>query len=508
MPQGYIGTKRGTGQMQILGIIAGIVVAVLVGVANGWMYSAFEFDITKILLIVVPVGAFLVGYPSGFALSFVSSMRGSKPGFVVAAIMFGFACVVGALTMLSYHYFAYLQEGAPSLGVGFSEYHTHVLNSYSISFRGSSDFALGDWSAVLGYSEYAAATLGALSGWITGYAASRTAGGVGSLPSYYDDIADLLIAVATVDGKARQSEMTMAAKGLALTMDAWFEGPGKNLSDQLSKLAAQKIELAVEKLQNQEPRPIDIITQAIPNNERTLSWLIGAAAWSVAAADADVSPREKTKLQRILLLIGLKESDWPKIEELGMVQVASHIGALNEATPLKVARVELEHVTTKQVDDAEMPGSTIGAIGLVRSGAGTIYRVGYLLHCIFAKTGPLSGEVFHSIEIWADKVSTTNEEDENTQIDSFSVYGFEFEVGKPRVNRHDKVTSALLLPDEYPSIADSIEKWIRKGVHIKFRLSNGIDSFQALFPGADINSDTQNALEEYAAHKRRLSSVQ
>lgn len=492
--------------MQVLGVIVGLVVAVLVGVANGWLNSEFGFDLTKLLLIVIPVGAFLVGYPSGFALSFVSSMRGSKPGFVGAAIMFGFACAVGALTMLSYHYFAYLQEGAPSPGVGFSEYHAYVLDSYSISFRGSSDFALGDWSAVLGYSEYAAATLGALSGWITGYAASRTAAGVDSLPNYYDDVADLLVAVAAVDGKVRQSEMTMAAKGLALTMDAWFESPGKNLSDQLSKIAAQKIELAVHKLQDQEQRPIDVIAQAIPNNQRTLSLLIGAAAWSVAAADADVSPREGTELRRILLLIGLHESDWAKIEELGMVQVAGNISALNTATPLKVARVELEHVTSKHADDAEMPGATIGAIGLVRSELGTIYRVGYLLHCIFAKSGPLSGDVFHSIEIWADRVSTTNEEDENSQIDSFRVYEFEFEVGKPRVNRHENVTSALLLPDEYPDIAGSIEKWIRKGMHIKFRLSKGGDSFQALFPGADKNSDTQRAWEVYSARKRQLAS--
>lgn len=492
--------------MYFLGILGGFFVAIMVGFANGWAQLAFGFDLTNLLFLVLPMGAVLVGVPSGYVMGFVGGRKQVEPTWQKFGLLAVAATAAGVLTMLSYHWVGYSQLGFSDGGMSFLDYQLEYFRSYSLSYRGSDGASLGGGGTILGYAEYVASALGALGALLPGLALSRTVRGVDSVPQYYDAIAELLVTAPYSGQQLKKSELTMARKGLALTIEHWFTDASSALVDEIDALTSKKIDAYQGLLNLQPARPLEEIVSALPKRDKTLSLLISAALFSVAAADSDFSPEDELRLKKLMPLLGLAENDFSTVMKLGVLQALGQREAINQAAPERVMEVQEHYVLNNHSKDPTLDDAHIGAIGLVRSEAGNIYRVFYTVQWIpSAADGKVGTDTdVHYVELSAAVVTKENPDGMAVRIESFRIFGWDFDLGQRFVGQDDTAISATLLEADFPDAELQIGDWLRKGPFVVMRLEQGQDSFVAKFPGADRDTEVNVALKEYENRKSVL----
>jgi tellurite resistance protein/fluoride ion exporter CrcB/FEX len=315
----------------------GLFAALAAGVANAAVEQNFNWNVTNLTLLVLPLGAFLLGMGGGAGAGVFVNVRADRSRELLYLGLTGTLAGLAAVTTFYYAGYVALISQHPDLGhVAFHEYLNVLFQNLSLS-AGPSDtrLALGQWGVVAGWLDFVGAPLGGFGG--AGLAASwrRQRAGVTAIPEWINDVAAILSELIYADGRVDAEEVEMARKMLMAQASEHYE---KKEEGDESDLREFVVNLIVEKLtqardtQFDVDRHLDALATASPLAKNiTLS----SAAY-VSLCDGELDPREWALIEKIAARLGFNKEQ----RDNAVGNAYAHLQRIRQQEAVQGARAE------------------------------------------------------------------------------------------------------------------------------------------------------------------------
>lgn len=283
----------------LAGLVAGATVAVLIGWLNLMMSRAgFDFS-SLVVLLILPVGAFLIGVPASFAFNLIAwKYPGSGAMRLLRGTLHFFGSILfGCGTLATFHLFEFYDLGLLTEYTTFESAFVEYFSDMTMSYR-AGDINMADWGVTFGIGSYVAAGIGSLVG-LAGMAGSPSTQKA-IIRNQAEQVSRLALLLAMVDGEIDEDERLCCRYATKFALDVGAEhkfGVSRSAAvgwtDEIFAAAEQAIpDGAMYK------DLVDQYAQAIGSNDRSFNI---AVIYILASIVAREDPNDIDKQQLVLL---------------------------------------------------------------------------------------------------------------------------------------------------------------------------------------------------------------
>lgn len=309
-------------------LLCGLMAALFVGWANALAQHHFNWNITNLMWLFLPMGAALLGAGAGMAAGIATNVQADRGKELTSLILSGLA--VGFVTVAVFYYAEYAMfiSVNPDLSnVAFVDYLAARFRHFSLS-AGGPTAAFGEFGLVVGGSDFLGGPLGGIGGALIGASWRRQRAGVKAIPSTAEDVAAVLSEVACVDGYIHSEEIRTAIAMLMAHSDEHYQCKEGETDAELRRFAesltAKKFEVA-----RVAPINLDHHLAILARGSALSKRIVLRASAYVALCDEDLHPSEYEIVCRIGEFLGFSRHDI----EGEIASAHTHLISMRQASP-------------------------------------------------------------------------------------------------------------------------------------------------------------------------------